>query len=350
MSVLASSIAADSTVAALRGPESGKHRGRAFTRNDASGQSGASQAVHRLAGLTTSGGAGPQEAWLARPNQTDQQRHQQEHTQEHTDLPPIRVANRAAHKQHPPSPPSDDTWGNDDPSDADWNDDDSIDAGWGGDGSGGEKPELPVTHREFESVQSGRESFGESRILASRERRDMPRLVAKPWYAVAVMLILVTALCASMTMLIRQSMNYHAATAQQTNATSSSRYGNAADRDAMQPKHSDASQGASSVQPSAPQSTGEPSASAAVPSALPSTVPSASPSTNSNAGGSGLINLNTATVQELDTLAGVGPVTAQRILDHRQRIGRFTSVDQLLDISGIGPKTLEKLRSQVTVS
>ena len=346
MSVLASSIAADSTVAALRGPESGKHRGRAFTRNDASGQSGASQAVHRLAGLTTSGGAGPQEAWLARPNQTDQQRHQQEHTQEHTDLPSIRVANRAAHKQHPPSPPSDDTWGNDDPSDADWNDDDSIDAGWGGDGSGGEKPELPVTHREFESVQSGRESFGESRILASRERRDMPRLVAKPWYAVAVMLILVTALCASMTMLIRQSMNYHAVTAAQANATASSRYGNANDSAAPQPKHSNTPQGAPSEQPSAPQPAADPSASAAAPSALPSTVPSTSPS----AGGSGLINLNTATVQELDTLAGVGPVTAQRILDHRQRIGRFASVDQLLDISGIGPKTLEKLRSQVTVS
>jgi competence protein ComEA len=62
------------------------------------------------------------------------------------------------------------------------------------------------------------------------------------------------------------------------------------------------------------------------------------------------VNLNTASLQELDTLAGVGPVTAQRILDHRQRIGRFTSVDQLLDVSGIGPKTLEKLRPQVSAS
>ncbi len=337
---MAPSTAVDSTVAALRGPESGKHRGYALTRDNVSGQGGTSQAVNRLAGLQTSGCAGPQEAWLARPNQLGQQPHQQEHTQEHTDLPSIRVANRAARRLYPPSPPSEDSWGNDDSSGADWN----------GDGSGGEKPELPVTHRESESVQSGRGSFGESRIIARREQRNMPRLVAKPWYAVAVMLILVTALCASMTMLIRQSMNYHAATAQQTNAAASSRYGNAADRDAMQPKHSDSSQGVPSAPPSAPQSAGEPSASATAPSALPSTVPSASPSTSPNAGDAGLINLNTATVQELDTLAGVGPVTAQRILDHRQRIGRFTSVDQLLDINGIGPKTLEKLRSQVTVS
>jgi len=45
----------------------------------------------------------------------------------------------------------------------------------------------------------------------------------------------------------------------------------------------------------------------------------------------------------------VGPVTAQRILDHRRSIGRFTSVDQLLDVSGIGAKTLTKIRPWVRV-
>ena len=44
-----------------------------------------------------------------------------------------------------------------------------------------------------------------------------------------------------------------------------------------------------------------------------------------------------------------GPVTAQRILDHRRSIGRFTSVDQLLDVSGIGAKTLTKIRPWVRV-
>ena len=61
------------------------------------------------------------------------------------------------------------------------------------------------------------------------------------------------------------------------------------------------------------------------------------------------IDLNTATAEQLDSIPGVGPVTAQRILDHRRSIGRFTSVDQLLDVSGIGAKTLAKTRPWVRV-
>lgn len=62
-----------------------------------------------------------------------------------------------------------------------------------------------------------------------------------------------------------------------------------------------------------------------------------------------LINLNTADVAQLDTLAGVGPVTAQAIVDWREANGRFTSVDDLLDVKGIGPATLADLRDRVTV-
>lgn len=63
----------------------------------------------------------------------------------------------------------------------------------------------------------------------------------------------------------------------------------------------------------------------------------------------GVVNLNLATVGELDTLPGVGPVIAQRIVDYRDANGPFQSVDQLGEVSGIGPATLEKLREQVTV-
>lgn len=61
------------------------------------------------------------------------------------------------------------------------------------------------------------------------------------------------------------------------------------------------------------------------------------------------VDLNTATVQQLDTLPGVGPVLAQRIVDWRTQHGRFDSVDQLQEVSGIGPSRLADLRPLVTV-
>jgi competence protein ComEA len=61
----------------------------------------------------------------------------------------------------------------------------------------------------------------------------------------------------------------------------------------------------------------------------------------------GPVHLNTATLEELDGLAGVGPVTAQKILDYRAQHGAFASVDELDAIPGIGPKRLDQLRDLV---
>jgi competence protein ComEA len=61
------------------------------------------------------------------------------------------------------------------------------------------------------------------------------------------------------------------------------------------------------------------------------------------------VDLNTATVEQLDALPGVGPVTAAAIVAWRQSHGKFTSVDQLAEVDGIGPARLEKLRPLVRV-
>lgn len=64
---------------------------------------------------------------------------------------------------------------------------------------------------------------------------------------------------------------------------------------------------------------------------------------------SGPIDLNTASAEELDRLPGVGPATASAILAYREEHGRFSSVDELLDVRGIGEAKLEALRDAVTV-
>lgn len=69
---------------------------------------------------------------------------------------------------------------------------------------------------------------------------------------------------------------------------------------------------------------------------------------SSGAGGA-LVNLNTATATELETLPRIGPAMAQRILDYRTANGPFTSVDDLTEVPGIGDATLEGLRDLVTV-
>lgn len=64
----------------------------------------------------------------------------------------------------------------------------------------------------------------------------------------------------------------------------------------------------------------------------------------------GKVNLNRASVAELDSLPRVGPVTAQKIIDFRAAHGGFRTVDQLRDIAGIGDRTFEQLAPLVTVS
>jgi competence protein ComEA len=63
----------------------------------------------------------------------------------------------------------------------------------------------------------------------------------------------------------------------------------------------------------------------------------------------GLINVNTASETELETLSGIGEVLAATIVEYRTQNGPFASVEDLMDVSGIGPATLDEIRDQVTV-
>lgn len=79
----------------------------------------------------------------------------------------------------------------------------------------------------------------------------------------------------------------------------------------------------------------------------PTPPPGLAPSPTASSGGP--VNLNTGTLSDIESLPGVGPVLAQRILDWRSQHGRFSSVDELSEVSGIGEKMLENIRPHVVL-
>lgn len=86
-----------------------------------------------------------------------------------------------------------------------------------------------------------------------------------------------------------------------------------------------------------------------VPARLPAVVGAAEGATVAGGGpvAAGPVQLSVATVEQLDTLPGIGPVTAQKIVDYRTAHGAFRSVDALDDVPGIGPSRVEQLRGLV---
>lgn len=254
---------------------------------------------------------------------------------------------------------------------------------------------------------------------ALRSSKMVPRVRMRPIHVLAVMLILVTALCASLTMLISQSLTYqkvqneqasvwptdvHNTAAGQHGAEASNSNGrsakhkqksghknnreNAAESTAESDAESSAKTAAESgventtIQPvnddgvyddtvsqqnsnSAPATstrttkssrTQRKSQAAAAPSAKATTsqrtrarTSSGSSGNSGNNGNSGRINLNTATANQIETIKGIGPKTAARIIKQRNAMGRFTRLEDLLRIKGIGPKTLRRLSGIVEI-
>lgn len=160
---------------------------------------------------------------------------------------------------------------------------------------------------------------------SARHRRDKPRLHLSTGHALAIILLLVAGLGVCVSLIARQASNIAALSEQQSADVEQTQGSSKQETEESQENAQEQSQ-EKTEQAEEPQQEST------------STLPA------------GVIDLNLATSEELQTVDGIGPVMAQRIIDYRAQIGKFTSVDQLLDVKGIGAKTLARIRDQVGVS
>ncbi len=206
-----------------------------------------------------------------------------------------------------------------------------------------------------------------------RNIKSSPRFHMKPVHTLAIMFVLVVALCASLTMLISQSLTYQRV--QNSKSESLQKIEDNADyskhsfddlEDSNSKKNNENGEsdyGSESNESSESDESIESSESSEVSESKESSESSENGRNSqsrksrksrksksaSNKSDTFRININTATVDQLQSLKGIGPKTAARIIAHRKRVGGFNSLEDLLQIKGIGPKTLNKFRGNVEV-
>ena len=208
-------------------------------------------------------------------------------------------------------------------------------------------------------------SFDEE-IISSK---TSPRFHMKPVHTLALMLILVAALCASLTMLISQSLTYQRVQSEKAGAFAienddtsreKSSFNNVKDKnknddeeksvsnESVENSVSDENSGSDGGDVSK-GNNGSKGDSGSNKSDRSNKSDKSDENTASNQSNTGRININTATLDQLQTLKGIGPKTAARIIAQRKRVGYFRSLEDLMQIKGIGPKTLNKFRGNVDV-
>jgi len=88
----------------------------------------------------------------------------------------------------------------------------------------------------------------------------------------------------------------------------------------------------------------------AAPSGIPATPQAGAPPASGEASSPALVDINRASQAELESLPGIGPALAERIISYRLEHGPFPSIEDIQRVSGIGPATFERIREQITVS
>ena len=199
--------------------------------------------------------------------------------------------------------------------------------------------------------------------------RDRARVMLTPRHAMAIIMVLVTALCASLTLLAIQGLHLSGVGGEAGGGAAglAQAVGKARAQAGGEPETVDPGTGT----PATGSSNGEGGTGIGGTVAQEGTQGDAmgesggdgasqgtrspggiSPMTDADAAAGadgGLIDINTASMEELDEIKGVGPATAEKIIALRRERGGFTSVEELLDVPGIGAKTLERMRPQITV-
>lgn len=178
-------------------------------------------------------------------------------------------------------------------------------------------------------------------------RADKPFVLMSARHSAITILVLICAVCASLTLLVIQGKNIAAMSSVSEDTSIEQSTAEKEETESEKESKNKATDLYAAEQENSENQKPAESSTVPAPSHYqPETQPNTS---SSNSASRNLIDINSADSQQLQTIIGIGPAIAQKILDYRASNGNFASVDDLVNVSGIGPKTLEKMKPYVCV-